>query len=537
LGNDKLSPLDIKQTQLLYQCADMNRGWTKWSLWTNCDKSCAGGTQERTRVCTSLKNGKQQCDGEKIQKRVCNMQDCPDWPNFPSDFSFEHLRVDRDKQAECVLAYERADYQEWNSYSFCNRGKRNIQMRWSDQGAITDLKCTQIFEPKESENNGWYDNYLCIPKSAPYNFTWSYEGKIANLACIQWYAKEGRDGWDNNFLCAANKDAHIIPGSDPLPTLVPIHGKWAQWSPWSMCNKECGKGKQRRLRICNNPKPSNGGKSCFGKFFEDQECNIQPCPTCGGVFTGGKGEFHSPNYPSNYPSNTNCTWIIEGNQKDKIRLTITSFDFEKFFDEPCKFDYLKIHENNSTGREIGTYCGNEIPKYIESKGTALWVNMITDRQDNRAGFRASWEVQEKSHPEACGGIIKGVTGTFSTPNFPKSYPPQTTCHWIIEVPDDFYIQMKFIRFDLEKHSICKYDSVEVRDGGERNSPQLGRYCGLNPIKGTLKTRTNKATIKFISDRSTEKTGFKLLWRAYKRKVVTKVISNKVDDRGKKVKDV
>jgi len=244
LGNDKLSPLDIKQTQLLYQCADMNRGWTKWSLWTNCDKSCAGGTQERTRVCTSLKNGKQQCDGEKIQKRVCNMQDCPDWPNFPSDFSFEHLRVDRDKQAECVLAYERADYQEWNSYSFCNRGKRNIQMRWSDQGAITDLKCTQIFEPKESENNGWYDNYLCIPKSAPYNFTWSYEGKIANLACIQWYAKEGRDGWDNNFLCAANKDAHIISGADPLPTLVPVHGKWAQWSAWSMCNKECGKGKQ-----------------------------------------------------------------------------------------------------------------------------------------------------------------------------------------------------------------------------------------------------------------------------------------------------
>lgn len=45
-----------------------------------------------------------------------------EWPTFPAHFSFEHLRTDRDKEAECVLVYERADYQEWNSYSFCNRG-------------------------------------------------------------------------------------------------------------------------------------------------------------------------------------------------------------------------------------------------------------------------------------------------------------------------------------------------------------------------------------------------------------------------------
>ena len=43
--------------------------------------------------------------------------------------------------------------------------------------------------------------------------------------------------------------------------------------------------------------------------------------------------------------------------------------------------------------------------------------------------------------------------------------------------------MKFIRFDLEKHSFCKYDSVEVKDGWERTSPHLGRYCGVNPIRG------------------------------------------------------
>lgn len=50
--------------------------------------------------------------------------------------------------------------------------------------------------------------------------------------------------------------------------------------------------------------------------------------TCGGELIGTKGEFHSPNYPANYPSNTNCTWLIQGNKKKKILLTIRSFDFE-----------------------------------------------------------------------------------------------------------------------------------------------------------------------------------------------------------------
>ena len=44
-------------------------------------------------------------------------------------------------------------------------------MRWSDKGPIDGLKCTQIYEPRENWENSWYDNYLCILETAPYNFT------------------------------------------------------------------------------------------------------------------------------------------------------------------------------------------------------------------------------------------------------------------------------------------------------------------------------------------------------------------------------
>lgn len=50
--------------------------------------------------------------------------------------------------------------------------------------------------------------------------------------------------------------------------------------------------------------------------------------TCGGILAGTKGEFHSPNYPSNYPENINCTWLIVGSKNKKVQLTFESFDFE-----------------------------------------------------------------------------------------------------------------------------------------------------------------------------------------------------------------
>ena len=37
-----------------------------------------------------------------------------------------------------------------------------------------------------------------------YRFVWSYSGRIPNLPCMRWYAKNGRDGWDKTYLCATN---------------------------------------------------------------------------------------------------------------------------------------------------------------------------------------------------------------------------------------------------------------------------------------------------------------------------------------------
>ena len=47
---------------------------------------------------------------------------------------------------------------------------------------------------------------------------------------------------------------------------------------WSECSATCGGGSQSRVRRCNNPSPSNGGRPCSGSMIGTRRCNTQSCP-------------------------------------------------------------------------------------------------------------------------------------------------------------------------------------------------------------------------------------------------------------------
>lgn len=53
-------------------------GWSRWSPWSWCDRSCGGGRSLRTRSCLSPppKNGGASCAGERHHTRVCNALPC-----------------------------------------------------------------------------------------------------------------------------------------------------------------------------------------------------------------------------------------------------------------------------------------------------------------------------------------------------------------------------------------------------------------------------------------------------------------------------
>ena len=56
-----------------------------------------------------------------------------------------------------------------------------------------------------------------------------------------------------------------------------MDGNWGSWSDYGDCSMTCGGGLKRRIRVCNNPAPANGGRKCFGYPVEERVCNTDYC--------------------------------------------------------------------------------------------------------------------------------------------------------------------------------------------------------------------------------------------------------------------
>ena len=53
------------------------------------------------------------------------------------------------------------------------------------------------------------------------------------------------------------------------------------------------------------------------------------------------------------------------------------------------------------------------------------------------------------------------TGSFVSPNYPYPYPNSVECFWTITVARGNLIELKFDDFNMETHSSCEYDYLQV----------------------------------------------------------------------------
>ena len=117
----------------------------------------------------------------------------------------------------------------------------------------------------------------------------------------------------------------------------------------------------------------------------------------------------------------------------------------------------------------------------------------------------------------CGDIFTGPSGSFATPRYPSTYPPNTTCLWQIRVPGASKIFVEFDNFQLEEGQrsslvSCNEDYLLYLQDGEFPS-QFGakKRCGrdLTPI---IFDR-DKAWIEFVSNGANNFPGFFARYRA------------------------
>ncbi|KAG5668318.1 hypothetical protein PVAND_016262 [Polypedilum vanderplanki] len=109
----------------------------------------------------------------------------------------------------------------------------------------------------------------------------------------------------------------------------------------------------------------------------------------------------------------------------------------------------------------------------------------------------------------CGGSFHSTRGTIRSPGSPQ-YFPNKDCEWTITVPNGQQIEINFKYFDIEAHATCRFDGLEVRNGGNNLAPLLGKFCGdTAPVP--FKSLGNQLYFKFYSDSSRSGAGFELEW--------------------------
>ncbi|XP_068604308.1 cubilin [Brachionichthys hirsutus] len=221
---------------------------------------------------------------------------------------------------------------------------------------------------------------------------------------------------------------------------------------------------------------------------------------CGGTLSG-TGQIRSPYHPNYYPHNKDCQWVINQPEGYVVTLNFLSFDVEG---GSCRYDFVEVRDGPmSNSPLLGTFCGNDIPPWLQSTQKSIFIHFKTDSSVNNHGFEAAYGIAL----EGCGDTLTSPSGIVTSPGHPNNYPHGANCTWYIGVAPGNLVRLSFDSFDLEYHNNCNYDYLEVYDNGTvQTGTKIGRYCGRS-VPPSITSTDNQMTLLFVSDASLVTEGF------------------------------
>ncbi|XP_061153333.1 hemicentin-1 isoform X4 [Syngnathus typhle] len=225
--------------------------WSEWSSWEECSRTCGHGNRTRVRSCSQppAQHGGRPCEGRALEVIMCSVRPCP-------------------------VAGGWGPWLPWSPCSeTCGKGMQSrIRLCNNPPPAFHGSPCDDTDTQSQ----------VCKERACPVDGKWSswVSWGACSVSC-------GGGTRQRTRLCAGpqyggrqceGNDAHLdFCNSEPCP----INGNWAPWSSWGSCSKTCNGGQMRRHRTCDNPRPANGGRACAGADAQIQRCNTGVCPADG----------------------------------------------------------------------------------------------------------------------------------------------------------------------------------------------------------------------------------------------------------------
>jgi len=243
-GGEPCEDLTESQPCELQSCSQ-ECSWSEWTEWSACPVSCgnARGTSTRSRT---LQSGTLDYCGSASESRTCENVGCPE---------------------DCKLS-------KWSQWGVCSTTcgsgyvERTRTVKPARLGGVTCNSGDLNFERTSCQSN-----------ACPVDCAWS---DWADWGSCSSTCGDGKSIRSREVTTEAENGGRPCASLKHHETRVcnvldcPIDCKLTEWSPWSSCDKSCGKGSQKRARSVAQH-AAWGGKPC-AHFDGTQDCQIAECP-------------------------------------------------------------------------------------------------------------------------------------------------------------------------------------------------------------------------------------------------------------------
>jgi len=239
---------------------------------------------------------------------------------------------------------------------------------------------------------------------------------------------------------------------------------------------------------------------------------------CGKYNVNCAGNIFSQNYPGSYNSHADCTYNLIAPPKSQIQFS--SIDFST---EP-NYDNLTIYDGSHYGKVLGFYNGlNKNFSVITNTNSAV-LRFLTDHAKTHSGYHIKYVVTPQggqtiptlptlpttttscveTKTSGC-GTYSGCSGVIRSENYPRNYPNDASCRYIIQGKPDSIINVEATSFNTEEccDTLTVYEGMVVT----KHAKPLKVYRGNN-IKFNLNIK-GVATLVFQSDNAKTDAGFQI----------------------------